>query len=702
MNVSKLMFLLLLTGGAFCVTAQDFITVDFENSRDISGRIVARDDNGTHGQGFINQPVDSKGVTITGGYVIWDFRSSPKLGYFESSSSYCICNHAVQFTFPPNATDISMDIDGAAQVQPDPRVPPAWVPLRVDNNGTVVASIGGTPRIGQPIFQNVYIGESAGQITVLAPVTGNGSYQIRIDNIRFRIRPLTPPLFQFEYDSNHPDERLLLHKYLASDHSGPVGNGYFSPYQVENVPIDQPPQFRIPGVVTLDGAPAVKTVYYRVLDPPDTAPYVPNPTVDDNRDPVRPKGTLFYIDGNGQRVNASSVQSNMDGVPGRAVIYLEASNHVAGENYQVEASFDSGFACATAGPGGTDICPKSVTVTTWKRLYVEEEHMLRRGAFLSHVFAAGTDRIPVTDTAPFANLASGEILQLVHADRSGEGYYFDFVKFNRVTIDPRLGGVLEIDATYGLTERDYGEEPPAGSRPTSVFQEVVRDGVGVVSEGAFESQNSYIDGLFHSMFVDIRDVGRLPFSEVPYVAQFDYTTALFFANRWFQTGVSTNAWVKRALPNVLHRIASRQTELVQDKTTQRYGAELGVTLVGSESNYSLILAGRIEDLVAGGVIDVNGNTVGAEYAGLSAVQAAGEIAAHETVHLWVRSGGADGSGHCTQERYQHDGLSCLMHVPYAGPGLADGLVALHYESVRGVVDSEYDDVRTALEPVSQH
>jgi hypothetical protein len=56
-------------------------------------------------------------------------------------------------------------------------------------------------------------------------------------------------------------------------------------------------------------------------------------------------------------------------------------------------------------------------------------------------------------------------------------------------------------------------------------------------------------------------------------------------------------------------------------------------------------------------------------------------------------------GHCNFQRWEHDGLNCLMHTPYAGPGLADGLVHLHYES--NGADSEYSDVRRAADPVSQ-
>lgn len=540
-----------------------------------------------------------------------------------------------------------------------------------------------------------------GPITIRAPRTGNNLYRINVDNIRFRLQPPTPPVFQFEYGEGNPAERVLLHKYLASDQSGPFKNGYFSVYQVRNVPANQPPQFRIPGVVTQNGAPVVTTVYFRVLDPPDPAPYAQPATTNDNRD--RTAGRLFYVDSSGQRVNAQNgtlaVTADQDGVAGRVQLYLETSDHVAGENYQVEASLDPGFPCATAGAGGADTCPKSVMINTWKRIYVEEEHMFRRGAFLSRVFEAGTSQIPVVDTAPFAGLAPGAILQLVHADTgAGEGFYSELVSFKSVGTDPVLGPIIAIDPAYGLPQRDFGGEP--SSTHPSPYEQIRRDGVGIVAADLYDSQNAYIGDLFESMYVDVAPAPTTQV-EIPHVDEIAYTEAIYLASRWFQNATVINPWRKRATPNLLHRLAVSQAPLVLDAATQRYGAELGITSVGGGSNYSLILAQRIADLTAGTVVDATGNHVGTEYAGLSYFRAEGEVAAHETVHFWVHSGGADSNGHCAFERYQHDGLNCLMHTPYRGIGLADGIVDLHYERTGTTVDSEYETIRTAAEPVPQ-
>lgn len=155
-----------------------------------------------------------------------------------------------------------------------------------------------------------------------------------------------------------------------------------------------------------------------------------------------------------------------------------------------------------------------------------------------------------------------------------------------------------------------------------------------------------------------------------------------------------------ALPNFLHRVGASQTAPVG---TGCHGVELGATTVGGGGNASLILVGRIEGVTSGNAPDPTSGCpqMGAEYLNAAPSRVNGEVTAHETTHLWVHSQltpTMDDQGHCEQERYQHDGLQCLMHKPYVGQGLYDGLVFLHYEGARGA-DSEYMWIRTAPDPV---
>lgn len=159
-------------------------------------------------------------------------------------------------------------------------------------------------------------------------------------------------------------------------------------------------------------------------------------------------------------------------------------------------------------------------------------------------------------------------------------------------------------------------------------------------------------------------------------------------------------------PNVLHRIGASQATAESGGPGKCNGVQLGVTGVGGGGNFSYILVGRIEAVIAGTAVDPKTGcpSMGSEYANAPFANVNGEVTAHETTHLWVRTQRfptMDDQGHCTQERYQHDGLQCLMHKPYAGPGLFDGLVSLHYEGVHGD-DSEYMWIRKEMDPVPQH
>jgi hypothetical protein len=78
----------------------------------------------------------------------------------------------------------------------------------------------------------------------------------------------------------------------------------------------------------------------------------------------------------------------------------------------------------------------------------------------------------------------------------------------------------------------------------------------------------------------------------------------------------------------------------------------------------------------------------------------GETTAHETLHFWVRTKRTptmDSQGHCSHERYQQDGVECLLHRPYEGGGLYDGQVYLHYEAHGS--DSEYMWIRRETDPL---
>jgi hypothetical protein len=424
--------------------------------------------------------------------------------------------------------------------------------------------------------------------------------------------------------------------------------------------------------------PKAGTVYLQLVDPPDTAPYAAGDAhVSDN------VGTATFVGASGTGFAAAA-----DG-NGHFAAAVLMTGHTAGDNWQITGSADAKMTCANPNP-----CSKTGVFTLWKRVYVEEEHMFRAGSFIRYAALSGTDLVPVSDPMPFQGLtADSSVLEFVHADTGGgEGYYSEFATFHALEQDG--SGHWSVRINSGL-QHDFGPATP----PTSPLQVLQQDGVGVVDAGTFDPANAYVAPLFAEMFTELTPLPPLAVAEVPFVAELTPAANLFFSSRWLQHATNVNATVRHPQDNVFHRITVRQTVLVSDQQSGKYGAELGVTTVSGGVNFSLLCMGRIEDLVAGNVHDLNGNLVGQEYVGLAPAVAEGETTAHETMHFWVHAGGVDGNGHCLAERWQHDGLNCLLHRPYAGPGLADGLVELHYENHGG--DSEYMTVRRAADPVPQ-
>jgi hypothetical protein len=481
-----------------------------------------------------------------------------------------------------------------------------------------------------------------------------------------------PDIVKFDYGATGDDGKILISK-ADSD-------SYASKYQAA------------PGQVTLSGTlldgttqkPKQGTVYLRVDDPPDTAPYRGGDAhADDNG------GQRAQLDGEQNQI--ATVTTDTDGTfKTKLTIKADANGHfVAGDNYQISGSTDSQMNC----PG---TCVKSGVFTLWKRVYVEEEHMFRQGSFLNDVAPAGGHEIPIVDPTPFQNLGSGATLELVHADSGGgEGFYFDFVTFRAVTQTSTGLWTIQTDPGPASTlARDYGTRP---STSASWVTDIKRDAVGIVGSGMFEPDRSYMSSLFNSTYVDLAQVPQA-ITEVPYVAEITNEQRTYFASNWLQQGTAANAYLRVAGPNVLHRVAGAQAPMVN--TGHGWGAELGVTGVGGGTNNSFILVKRIEDLVAGSVVSPTGAPIGPEYSGLDPIVVNGEVTAHETVHFWVHQpAGSDGHGHCLEVSYRDPNLNCLMHEPYSGAGLADGLVDLHY--LQHGADSEYMTIRRAADPVPQ-
>jgi hypothetical protein len=431
-------------------------------------------------------------------------------------------------------------------------------------------------------------------------------------------------------------------------------------------------------------------VFLRVEDPPDPAPY---------------RGADSHSgdnDGGAASFNGSATAALQADAQGRFETELVVSSTTAGDNYVVVGSTNAQFGC-----GGTP-CPRSPVFTLWKRIYVEEQQMFRRGTFVSDEVIPGTFEIPVHEEKPFQRLAAGQMLQLVHAESGlGEGFYSDRVVFQSLQRKGDGSWVIRTAPSTPIS-RMYGAKPvtipnpnPNAPPASSPIMDVIRDGVGVISAGTFKTNPNYAGPLFDSMFVELMPINSTV-TEVPYLAElYDPLLNAYFASRWLQQGVRKNQYGSRPDPNVFHRIAARQAKLVPKGSCS--GAELGITCVGGGGNYSYIFDQRIQDLTTGVVMDPAAGCppVAAYYRNAPTSTVNGETTAHETVHLWVRTmrqPDLDLQGHCSKHRYV-DAMNCLMHTPYAGPGLSDGQVLLHYDT--NGAHSEYMWIRRDPDPVPQ-
>lgn len=144
------------------------------------------------------------------------------------------------------------------------------------------------------------------------------------------------------------------------------------------------------------------TVYMRVLDPPDSAPYM-NQTgnvIAKNNDN---HGGKAILDGPRITLHSPGVYQATSGANGQVDFTLRLQPpYAAGDNYEIEASLDPGFPS-----GGT---AKSGILTAWKRVFIEKRRMLKNGLFLAQNANAGDTFIVTRGNHWFGNQGNNDEL----------------------------------------------------------------------------------------------------------------------------------------------------------------------------------------------------------------------------------------------------------------------------------------------------
>jgi len=573
------------------------------------------------------------------------------------------CSNWISIAFAPAATDVSFTLTNIAATVInvyDGHVTPTSYTL--PRGGSVAIAIPG------PVAGLSFVGDH-----------GYG-----ISGLTITQHPVS--IVQFDLNSSIPSgtdrTKILMSKAIWDI-------GYPSTVQVAADSAGNP-QVRIAGTLRdkFSGQPKSGSIYLRVTDPPDTAPY---------------RGTDAHDgDNDGAQAVLSSTTVQAD-AQGRFEATVAIHSRTAGDNYQIVGSTNETFNC-----GG--LCPRTAVVTLWKRIYVEEEHMFRTGTFLMGGASANGTTFGIENPGPFQHLAAGTTLQLIHADTgNGEGFYSDLVLFKSVQRDASGQWMIEVDGDplHGGTAipRDYGTA--VAPLPAVPWALAIRDAVGIPGAGTYSTDSGLLLPLLQASFVDIKPI-TTAVSEVPFVESLDTsptqatsnTAAIFYANRWFENVES--ALPRHARPNVFHRIAARASDPVPP-SRGGWGVELGATYVAGGGSASLVFAGRIDQVSVGPVIAPNGAAMGREYQGRNAAIVNSRTTAHETVHFWVHAlrSGTDEQGHCLQVQYDN-ALTCLLHRAAGATGLDDPTAHLHYVHSGSSTDSEYMIIRQAADPVDQN
>jgi len=439
-------------------------------------------------------------------------------------------------------------------------------------------------------------------------------------------------------------------------------------------------------------------VYLRVVDPPDTAPYMSVPSVPAGKQPHKNdnSGPLAMVAGNGITPfqNFAGVWQGVSGANGELDFTLTLQpGTAAGDNYQVEASFDQTF------PSGATW--KSGTLTAWKRVFVEKKKTLRNGIALDAESAAGNAVIHVATNHYEGNdghhhISRGDRIVLVHApalDRSNalRGWYREEHNVGDVTRDA-TGYLVTLGTGHGNNitpeplQHDFGRDPSQPTRPELADWIADLSGGTLASVDYFDAPENLVSGSgnpFVEAFTEyiVLPDGPFGFVPMPHFGSYVQPTLQDFAEKWCLSGAGT-----AAAPN-------HQLLVIGDNDgTTTSDAGLTITRVTSQTS-SFVWRGVIEDHVQSGQSNAGGDPN---------VWAA-KTSAHELTHQWRTNSPFGLQDHCPQHTptYNDPALLCLMAAYDADVQAqrTNGIARFHIITLPGGdVHSEYLEIRKRPDP----
>src|SRR5215210_3943383 len=261
-----------------------------------------------------------RGVQFSGGGL---HRSAPYGTYYEARN-----RNSMELRFPAGSTDITFDADGQGSTIYLPDEMPIQVWSGNIGSGTLVTTLPLPASLVDilPPKHKVTIPGPASLITLFSAPAPSGIREvyniIDIDNIRYTPPDPDPSI---TFDTVLPAHaKVLTHNYGAYP--------YPSPLQTQDGEI------RVQATVLLNNQPAAgKTIHFRLIDPPDTAPYVRQAGDDKIGDNFDGPGSL-------NTPGQTTATAVSDGA-GRVAVTLHATSFASGDNYQIEASGNASFPC---------------------------------------------------------------------------------------------------------------------------------------------------------------------------------------------------------------------------------------------------------------------------------------------------------------------------------------------------------------------
>lgn len=562
-------------------------------------------------------------------------------------------NVEVKYDFPPAASDPVIHVPGVTDA------------VFVDGAGVLVLNLPpGTHQI-KASWCRTSATERTKFVTIVVPSTDNRAV--------------------VEFDMSPPSTRVLIGKY------GP--DSYPSALQTADRRI------RVNATVrNTAGAPAPgKTIHFRLIDPEDAADYVRRAGDARTGDNAGGPGAL----------NGGTTATTVSDSAGQLSVILEVTDHAAGDNYQIEATADSGFDCAKSP------CGKSPVYIAWKRVYVEVNKMFRHGAYITRPVAAGDTLIAVSDVRAFP--APPFRLRLIHAP-SVYGYGPPF-RSEVVTIGKVDGrrffsfgrpepGLLHLEASGGAIEGSYATAETIPGRPREKHPEYLADAVGVVTgdreRDYYLAHATLVNPVMNDAFTEyvwLTDATAgvdsdldAPQPRLAYDAAIPFEESIDTLDKFESTWIARK-WMQNATRAGVERVTAPNHQILF--TATRNPDNHGFTRVGSGFNDTWLFVGRLRNRTH-----------------------VTEALAHELAHQWrvnrhryVSSSATGSHGHCdwttgaVQKMYNRS-LKCPMTASlYGDPEEAeadDGILAFHYVRVAGTVDSEYLYIRRRLDPVPQN